>query len=143
MFEAEFQVTWADLDSNRHLRNTGYLDYAAQTRLLYLDQAGFSPKDLNAAEIGPAMFENTIQYKKEMHFLQKFRVTVSLSALSKNGAKFIMFNRFTNEDGFLYAEVSSFGAWFSVRDRKVVEPPPGLASAMNALVREPGFNPNH
>ncbi len=69
MYEAEFRVTWADLDSNRHLRNTGYLDYAAQTRMLYLDQAGFSPKDFAEHNVGPIVFEDTVRYKREINFL--------------------------------------------------------------------------
>ena len=44
MHTFDFQVTWADLDSNAHLKNSRYLDYAAQARFLYLAAAGFTPQ---------------------------------------------------------------------------------------------------
>ena len=49
----EFQVTWADLDANRHLKNTGYLDYAAQSRFLYFAAGGFGQQQFAELNIGP------------------------------------------------------------------------------------------
>jgi acyl-CoA thioester hydrolase len=32
----QFTVVWGDLDANQHMRNTAYLDYAAQSRFIFL-----------------------------------------------------------------------------------------------------------
>lgn len=34
-FYKEFQVIWADMDPNRHMRHTAYNDYAAQLRVSF------------------------------------------------------------------------------------------------------------
>lgn len=134
-FSSAFQVTWGDLDANVHLRNTAYLDYAAQTRFLYLQQHGFTPADFRAAGIGPVVFSEQITYHKELHFLEPFRVTLELGGMSEDGAKFVMVNRFLKEDGRVAAEVVSRGAWFDIGARKVTAPPEGLHAAMRSAKR--------
>ncbi|HEY5798821.1 MAG TPA: thioesterase family protein [Burkholderiaceae bacterium] len=138
-FRADFQVTWSDLDANVHLRNTGYLDYAAQTRFLYLAQAGYTPKEFKQANMGPVVFSETITYHRELHFLEQFQVAIHLAGMSESGAKFIMANRFLKSDGTVAAEVRSTGAWFNIGTRKVSAPEPGLFNAMNGLPRTEDF----
>jgi acyl-CoA thioesterase FadM len=35
-FECRFEVRWADLDGNRHVRNTAFSEYATHTRFRLL-----------------------------------------------------------------------------------------------------------
>ena len=138
-YERRFQVAWADLDSNNHMRNTGYHDYAAQTRFLYLNDHGFTPRDFAAFGMGPMVFEETIQYRRELRFLETFRVTYTIAGQSADGSRFIIVNRILKEDGTLSAQISSTGAWVDLKARKVAPPPDALKAAMDALVREPDF----
>ena len=39
-YDSTFQVRWADLDPNFHLKNTAYSEYATQTRFAFLDDNG-------------------------------------------------------------------------------------------------------
>lgn len=135
----EYTVTWSDLDANVHLRNTGYLDYAAQTRFLYLKENGFSPADFRSAAIGPIVFSEQIVYHKELAFLENFTVTMQLGGISEDGAKFIMVNRFLKGDGRVAAEVSTRGAWFDLKARRVAVPPQALTDAMLRLARTETF----
>lgn len=135
----QYTVTWSDLDANVHLRNTGYLDYAAQTRFLYLKENGFTPEDFRKAGMGPIVFSEQIAYHKELHFLENFSVTMQLGGISEDGAKFIMVNRFLKADGRLAAEVVTRGAWFDLQARKVKAPPQALSDALLKLVRTETF----
>jgi acyl-CoA thioester hydrolase len=138
---AQFQytVTWSDLDANVHLRNTGYLDYAAQTRFLYLNENGFTPADFRNAGIGPIVFSEQLAYHKELSFLENFTVTMQLGGISDDGAKFILVNRFLKSDGRLAAEVSTRGAWFDLKARRVTAPPQALTDALLRLSRTEPF----
>jgi acyl-CoA thioester hydrolase len=135
----QYTVSWSDLDANVHLRNTRYLDYAAQTRFLYLKENGFTPADFKSADIGPVVFSEQIRYQKELHFLEEFSVTMQVGGISEDGAKFIMVNRFLKKDGRLAAEVITRGAWFDLQARRVKTPPDGLMEAMQRMERTEEF----
>jgi acyl-CoA thioester hydrolase len=121
-FTARFQTTWADLDANVHLRNTGYLDYAAQTRFLYLRSKGVTPWDFQESAIGPVVFKESIVYAKELHFLEEFTVQLELGGINDTGSKFILVNRVVKESGETSATVTSEAAWFDLKRRKIAEP---------------------
>lgn len=135
----EFQVTWADLDSNAHLKNTRYLDYAAQARFLFLAEAGFTPQAFAEAKMGPVVFEDRVEYRKELRLLQHFSVRMQVGGLSEDGAKFIMVNEVLNPKGELCARVQTTAAWFSLDSRKVTPPPPALKAAMEQAERTEDF----
>ncbi|OWW22213.1 acyl-CoA thioesterase [Noviherbaspirillum denitrificans] len=139
VYQYQYTVSWSDLDANVHMRNTGYLDYAAQTRFMYLKESGFTPADFKEAGIGPVIFSEQIAYHKEFHFLENFSVTMELGGLSEDGAKFIMVNRFYKADGRLAAEVATRGAWFNLADRRVGPPPQALNDALLRLPRTENF----
>jgi acyl-CoA thioester hydrolase len=134
-----YTVTWSDLDANVHLRNTGYLDYAAQTRFVYLAGQGFTPAEFRTAGIGPVVFSEEIRYLRELRFLEEFSVTIELGGINAEGSKFILVNRFLKKDGTLSAEVVTRGAWFDLRERKVTVPPQALTDAMLGLPRTEPF----
>ena len=138
-FEAAYQVTWSDLDSNRHLRNTAYLDYAAQTRFLYFDSRSFGPSEFSKFDIGPAVLEETVHYRKELGFLQEFLVDMRCAGTSRDGRKFIMANRFLGVDRKPYAEIRSFGIWFDLSSRSPSTPPERLLGAMQCLEKTEDF----
>ncbi|MCB9487679.1 MAG: thioesterase family protein [Deltaproteobacteria bacterium] len=139
VYQKRYEVRWNDLDPNVHMENSAYLEYATQTRFSYLSQAGFGPADFQMHRIGPAVFEDVIRYYKELYFLGEFTVDMRLGASSEDGSRFALHNRMHRPDGVLCAEVISQAAWFSVVERKIVPPPDGLKSAMDALVRTEDF----
>ena len=134
-FSAEFQVAWADLDPNGHLSNSSYLNYAVQTRFAYLASRGFGPADFAAHRVGPAVLSETITYRRELRFLDRFRVEYRASGANTSGSKFRVVNTFVGADGEPRAQVESFGVWFDLKSRKTTVPPDKLAQAMAALAR--------
>ncbi|MWV16028.1 thioesterase [Pseudomonas sp. L-22-4S-12] len=139
MIAFDFQVTWADLDSNAHLKNSRYLDYAAQARFLFLASAGFPPQAFAEARMGPVVFEDRVEYRKELRLLQHFSVRMQIGGMSEDGAKFILVNEVLNPKGELCARVVTSAAWFSLETRKVTPPPPALKTAMEQIERTADF----
>ena len=134
-FKKTFQVTWGDLDANVHLRNTSYLDYAAQVRFLYLNSQGFTPAHFKQAGIGPIVFSEEIRYMKELQFLEEFNVDFRVAGQSVDGSKFIIVNGVFRLDGQVCAEIRTKGAWFNLNARKVTAPPEALKAAFDRLAQ--------
>jgi acyl-CoA thioester hydrolase len=143
-FSREFHVGWGDLDSNAHMRNTAYLDVAADTRLMFFREQGFSLADFARLRIGPVIGRDEVEYFKELHLLDTFRVTLEAAGLSPDGARFRLRNDFWREhdaDDTLIARVTSSGGWLDLARRRLVAPPPELAAALARIERSPDFEP--
>lgn len=138
-FLSEFQVTWSDLDYNRHLKNTAYIDYAAQTRFLYFSSIGFGPEDFASHGIGPVVLNDSISYRRELAFLQPFKVEMLCGGANAKRSKYVAVNRFRGMDGQLHAEIKSLFVWFDLKHRKAVTGPRALLDGMDALPRTEDF----
>ena len=135
MFELPFQVTWADLDANRHMRNSSYLEYASQSRFVFLAEHGFTPEAFAKHAIGPAILKDEISYRRELLFLERFTVSLQISGQTEDGSRSQFLNRFVREDGKVACEIRTLFAWIDLNARKVIAPPPELQAAMQALGR--------
>ena len=76
-FTCRFEVRWADLDGNRHVRNTAFSEYASHTRFQLLAAHGFTPAKLESLRFGPVMMREEIRYKREVLFGDTLSVNVS------------------------------------------------------------------
>jgi len=81
-FECHFEVRWADLDGNRHVRNTAFSEYATHTRFRLLAAHGFAQAQLEQLRFGPVMMREEIRYRWEVHFGDALVVNVSCAGLS-------------------------------------------------------------
>jgi len=135
----QFTVVWADLDANQHMRNTAYLDYAAQSRFLFLASRGFPPGEFRRHRLGPVVLRDTVEYRRELNHLDVFTLRLELAGMSEDGARFALANTFTNARGELAATVRSDGAWFALEARRVQPPPEALLAAMNRMPRSAEF----
>lgn len=81
-FECRFEVRWADLDGNRHVRNTAFSEYATHTRFQLLAAHGFTQASLESLRFGPVMTREEIRYRREVLFGDALRVSVRFCGLS-------------------------------------------------------------
>ena len=56
MYTKQFEIRWSDVDANRHLRNSAYIDYMSHTRMNFMLEQGLSPKELVTFNLGPVAF---------------------------------------------------------------------------------------
>jgi acyl-CoA thioester hydrolase len=138
-FARDFHVRWSDTDFNAHMRNTAYLDIAADLRMTFFETRGFSMREFERLRIGPVVVRDEIEYHREMRMLEPFRATLLLAGLSPDGGRFRLENAFYRRDGRLSARVTSSGGWLDLAARRLVPPPAALLAALEALVRSPAF----
>ena len=139
MFERKLYAGWGDMDFNSHMRNTAFLDKAADVRMMYFAAHGFPIEEFHRLRFGPVIRRDELEYFREIRLMEEIRVTFQSAGLSEDGSRFIVRNEFWRSDGELAATVTSHGGWLDQRNRRLVPPPDGLRAAMLALARADGF----
>ena len=51
------------VDFNSHMKNTAYLDTAADTRVSYFEKMGFPMREFERFRIGPVVLRESIKYR--------------------------------------------------------------------------------
>ncbi|MCJ8275576.1 MAG: thioesterase family protein [Bdellovibrionales bacterium] len=139
-YEKTFEIRWADLDPNFHLRHTAYGDMCAATRFQYLASLGFTIERFAEIKVGPVIFKETISYLKEVRPNDRVRVNCQICGLSEDGRKWKMFHEiFRESDGEMSATLEIDGAWLDIVKRKIAPPPEDLKQKMNAQPRPDNF----
>lgn len=129
-FKYEYFVRWSDLDPNNHVRHSVYYDYAAQARIQALAELGLTMSFFAKHEMGPILFSEAAQFRKELRAGEKISVEVSVQFLSEDYRKFEMVHKICNAKGELSADVEVKGAWMDLVARKVKVPPKELIEAL-------------
>jgi acyl-CoA thioester hydrolase len=89
----KFEVRWSDIDANRHLGNSTYVDYCSQTRMAFLNKNKIGLTQLNRWGVGPVMLHERYSFFKEIYADQTVFVALEVAALSEDGS---FISSFTN-----------------------------------------------
>jgi acyl-CoA thioester hydrolase len=130
---------WADMDFNSHMKNTAYLDKAADVRQMFLIEHGFPMEEFMRLRIGPVVMRDEVEYFKEIGLQQQLTINYALAGHSEDGSRFMLRHEIFRHDGKLSARVTSTGGWLSLSERRLIAPPPALLAAMNSLTRTDDF----
>lgn len=139
-YQEEFEVRWADLDPNGHLRHTVYMDCAAQARVGFLNEYGFTLERFRALGIGPVLLHEQAQYLHEVRANEHLRVTAEVAGLSPNRKHWRIRHGIFKSDGKLACIVNVQGAWLDLRARKIAPPPAELVQAMEKVPRTEDYS---
>lgn len=134
-FECHFEVRWADLDGNRHVRNTAFSEYATHTRFRLLAAHGFDQAELEELRFGPVMMREEIRYRREVQFGDALVVNVSCAGLSADSSHWKVHQDVLRSDGREAVALTIQGGWIHLDARKLVTPPAELAAVLQSLPR--------
>ena len=70
-----YEVIWANMDPNRHMRHSVYNDYAAQTRVTMFSDFGLSMQAISAMGLGPILFREETKFFREIALSEEITVT--------------------------------------------------------------------
>lgn len=139
MYTKTLYAGWADMDFNAHMKNTAYLDKAADVRQMFLIENGFPVEEFSRLRIGPVMMKDEVEYFSEVRLQQEITVTYALAGHALDGSRFLLRHEIFRPDGNLSARVTSAGGWLNLDKRKLVVPPPKLLAVMNSLEKTSDF----
>ncbi len=133
-YQRSFDVRWADVDPNRHLRHSAYADYCTHVRLTYLADRGW-PMDRFASEaIGPVILREETRYKREVELGDRITVDFRVGHMSKCGRKWTVIQHITRGDGEVAAVCTLEGIWINLEARRPLRPPADLHAVMSRIV---------
>jgi len=138
MYEQMLFASWGDMDFNGHMRNTAYLDKAADVRLMFFAAHGFPMAEFMRLRLGPVVMKDEVEYFREVQLLDEVAVRLALAGLSADGSRMCLRNEFYRKE-VLVARVSSTAGWFDLAARKLVAPPPLLLAALQGTPRTADF----
>lgn len=139
MFEKQFTVAWVDVDANSHMRNTSYLERASDVRLMYFAERGFSFTEFRKMRFGPVVRRDEVEYFRELHLLDSFRVNFELAGLAEDASRMCLSHNFMNMNGQLLAKVRTTAGWLDLDQRKLIRPLPMLEQALRELPKTEDF----
>lgn len=135
----EFLAGWGAMDINGHLANTAYLDLAADVRMAFFSEHGFPPSEFRRRALGPVVRKDEVEYFREVGLHDTITLTHAVSAMSPDGARFVLENEVWSAAGERAATVRSTGGWLDLNARKLVAPPPELLATLLLVPRSPDF----
>lgn len=139
MYMKTLYAGWADMDFNSHMKNTAYLDKAADVRQMFLIENGFPMEEFVRLRIGPVVMRDEVEYFHEVGLQQKITVTCALAGHASDGSRFLLRHEISRPDGNLSARVTSTGGWLNLTERKLIVPPPKLRSVISSLDKTSDF----
>jgi acyl-CoA thioester hydrolase len=142
-YERTYTVIWGDVDANRHMRNTAYAEYCTHTRFAYLTSRGVTLERLSELGVGPVVFRESTEYRRELHLDDTLLVTIRLAGAAPDGSRWQIRHelyRLEPDGTRTHAAVHALeGAWFDLRSRKLTLPPAELAAALGDLPHTEDF----
>ncbi|MFJ4963167.1 Long-chain acyl-CoA thioesterase FadM [Streptomyces sp. ADI96-02] len=127
-FSVDVTVRGYELDTQGHLNQAVYLQYAEHARWELLRAAGLPQEKLLADGIGPVQLEVTVKYRRELRGGERVRVTCAF--VYGTGKTFTMEQRILKEDGEVAAEIIGVVGVLDLAERRLVADPRGRLAAL-------------
>lgn len=139
MYIKEFEIRWSDLDANRHLANSAYINFMSHTRMSFLIDYGLDQKVMMHYDMGPVVFFEHVYYFKESFQGQKVKVSFELGGMSKDGMFFRFVHNFFNQAGENLAYCEMQGGWMNLTTRKLTALPEDLLPLLDKAPKTSDF----
>ncbi|MGB5553098.1 MAG: acyl-CoA thioesterase [Flavobacteriaceae bacterium] len=117
MYLKDFEIRWSDVDANRHLANSAYLNFMSHTRMAFLMELGFNHKTMVEHQISPVVFYEHIYYFKEAFPGRPIKVSMEIMGMSEDGKFFEFHHNFYDFKGTHFAHCEMMGAWIDLKTR--------------------------
>ena len=139
MYKKQFEIRWSDVDANRHLRNSAYIDYMSHTRMSFLMEHNLDQKRLARLNLGPVAFYEHMYYFREVFPGKPVNVSLQLKGMSEDGMYFLFLHDFYDADGKNFARCEVMGSWINLETRKLTGLPKELLEKFNAFEKSDDF----
>ncbi len=139
MYLKNFEIRWSDVDANRHLANSAYVNFMSHTRVAFFEEHGFSLSNLVKFQISPVVFYEHIFYFKEAFLGTPIRVSLEVTGLSEDGMFFRIQHNVYNEKGENLANCELLGAWINLKTRQLTGLPSEFLEEMDSFPKSKDF----
>ncbi|MEV5311453.1 acyl-CoA thioesterase [Streptomyces sp. NPDC052610] len=120
-FSVPVTVRGYETDTQGHLNQAVYLNYAEHARWSLLQAAGIRQAALQAKGVGPVALETTIRYLREL--LAGDEVEVTCEFVWGHGKTFRIRQHIVKADGTVAAEIEAVGGLLDLKERRLLPDP--------------------
>lgn len=138
-YEKTYEVIWADMDPNQHMRHSVYNDYAAQTRVAMFKDYGLSMEEISKMGLGPILFSEETKFLKEILLSEQIMVNCAVLAMSKDGSRWTFLHEIFKDNNQKAAVITVKGAWLDLDERSLAIPPEKLQKIIFQLPKVEEF----
>jgi acyl-CoA thioester hydrolase len=139
MYTKEFEIRWSDVDANRHLRNSAYIDYMSHTRMSFFMECNMDLPRLTKQNLGAVAFYEHMYYFREVFPGAPITVSLQLQGISEDGRFFQFRHNFYDEKGKNLARCEMMGAWINLNTRKLTRLPEPILGNFKKLEKTDDF----
>ena len=138
-FVKDIQVRWSDLDPNIHLRHSVYYDFAAFSRISFLDKFSLTADAMQRLKIGPILFREECIFKREIRLGDTVTIDLQLMKARRDYSRWTIQHQLVKNGDILSAILTVEGAWLDVIKRKLAEPPKEVHDVFSQMPVSPDF----
>jgi acyl-CoA thioester hydrolase len=113
-----------------------YLEYCSHTRYCHFVEQGWDLRRMDEHGIGAVSLTEEIRYRREVRLGDLITVTYQITGYSADGTRWRSRAQMLRRDGAVAATVTTNGAWFGLRSRRIEAPPPELVSVTDSIKSE-------
>jgi|TARA_R110000751_G_scaffold304591_1_gene420167 acyl-CoA thioester hydrolase len=139
MYTKQFEVRWNDIDANRHLANSAYINFMSHTRLSFMYENDFGQAEMSKNDLGPVVFYEHMYYFKEVFPGKPITVSLQLKGLSEDGRFFSFLHNFYDSNGINLARCEMMAGWIDLTTRKLRAIPEALLDSLQNLEKTKDF----
>ena len=139
MYIKEFEIRWSDVDANRHLANSAYINFMTHTRMAFLWELGLDHRLMQKLQIGPVVFYEHMYYYREVFPGKPIRVSLEVTGLSADGMFFEFKHNFYDATGQNVAHCEMMGGWMHLKERKLTPLAPDLLAKWEKIEKPESF----
>jgi acyl-CoA thioester hydrolase len=139
MYLKDFEIRWNDLDANRHLANSSYVNFMSHTRMGFMGQLGMGHNELVKYGLAPVALYEHLYYFKEVLPGENIKVSLELKGMSEEGTFFEFHHNFYNGNGKNVAHCEMMGAWIDINKRALTPLPQKIFDIYNSIEKPEDF----
>ena len=134
-----YEVRWTDIDANRHVRYSAYIDAAAEQRYHFFNEHNLTPDAFDKLNVGPVYTNLVVNFYREVLLGETLTIKYLLTGLSPQGIRWRVQHEFIKANGKKAVTVSLEGTMLNLSTRQPTMPTPEIMAAFQMVPHSTDF----
>jgi acyl-CoA thioester hydrolase len=138
-YSKTYEIRFSDIDANRHVNYSTYIDAAGDLRYRFFAEHGYPPERLEQLGISPIYTSIKTDFLREVRMGESVTITFAVAGLSQTGMRWKARHDILKANGKKAALIDVEGVILDLATRKPVAPGPELMQVFDLCPRTPDF----
>jgi acyl-CoA thioester hydrolase len=134
-----YDVRWTDIDANRHVRYSAYIDAAAEQRYRFFTEHNLPPEAFDKLNMGPVYTTLTANFFREVRLGETLTIKYLLTGLSPTGVRWKVQHDFLKASGKKAVSILLEGTILNLTTRQPTAPTPEIMAVFQLVPRGSDF----